>query len=722
MAGRPSSTAPATPWCAPRTGRSSRRSTRSPESVDPAELRAALGPAGGELTRLLPDLPARVGELAPPVTADPDTERHRLHTAVTDLLAGLSRDRPLLLVLEDGHWADAPTLLLLRHLARTAGAARMLLLATFRDTDADVGETLSETLADLRRSEAVVRLRLGGLSDAEVTEFVRRAAGGDVGPPELARTIAELTDGNAFLVCELWRALVETGAVEVTDGHVRLTRPLGELGTPESVREVVSQRLARLAPRTTDVLELMATAGPEFGLAMIRHAAGLPEPEVRSVLDEAVRSGMIEELPARRLAYRFTHELVRRALYDRLSGVRRAELHLCVGEALERADGRSSRTLADLAHHFAAAAPFDGAGRGPEYNLSAARAATAALAFDEAAARLRTALELGIERPRGPRRGVPGARHGQPSRRQGARRPGRVPGHGRHRTRAGRRRAAGPRGHRLRGRMLAPGHARPGCRRAAGGGRGRARRRELGAARRPLERARARARPPGRPRARSHRAHERRGDGPAAGGSCRPGQDAGAVLLVAGHELARGDPRDAHRGRRDRQGARGHGARRRGDVLARPGVRRAGRPRRGAARDRRAAPAGRADRPALHHARVRALRRGARTRRRATRRGGRQGPALARVEPAADGPRRHGCARHPDVRDPPRAGPPGGDRACAARARRRRRARGAVAAGAGVRAGRDGDGEGGAAGAREGRGRRPRALPRVALARRDSPI
>ena len=110
---------------------------------------------------------------------------------MTDLLAGISRRRPVLLVIEDGHWADAPTLLLLRHLARAAGSARMLLLGTFRDTEAELPETLSETLADLRRSDDVVRLRLAGLSGEDVTEFVRRAGGGDVGAggPELAQAI-----------------------------------------------------------------------------------------------------------------------------------------------------------------------------------------------------------------------------------------------------------------------------------------------------------------------------------------------------------------------------------------------------------------------------------------------------------------------------------------------------------------------------------------------------
>jgi DNA-binding CsgD family transcriptional regulator/tetratricopeptide (TPR) repeat protein len=367
--------------------------------TDPDQLSAALGGGGSELLRLLPDLRSHVGELPGPVEADPDTERHRLHTAVTDLLESVSRNRPVLVVVEDGHWADAPTLLMLRHLARSAGSGRLLLLTTFRDTEADVPAGLAETLADLRRTENVVRMRLSGLTGPEVSDLVSRAAGSDPGAEldELASTIHDLTGGNAFLVCELWRALVETGIVEVCAGEVRVTRPLSELGTPESVDEVVGQRLSRLAPKTTDLLELAAVAGPEFELEPIRRAAGLSEEELLAALEQAVGSGMIEELRSQRLACRFTHEIVRRALYDRLSRLRQAELHLRVGEELERAGGVSDRTLADLAHHFGAAAPFGGTERAVEYNLRAAGAASAALAFDDAATRLRTAIEIGIE-------------------------------------------------------------------------------------------------------------------------------------------------------------------------------------------------------------------------------------------------------------------------------------------------------------------------------------
>ena len=371
-------------------------------TTDPEVLRADLGSAGGELTRLFPDLSSRIGELPAPVVADPDTERHRLHTAVTDLLAAAGRRRPLVLVLEDGHWADSPTLQLLRHMARSVPDARLLVLATFRDTEADVPAELADALADLRRSDDVIRLRLGGLTDDDVTEYVRRSAGAEVDPAlaELARAIRELTEGNAFLLCELWRTLVETDAITVTEGGLRLTRPLEEIATPDSVREVVSQRLSRLDATTRDLLELAAVAGTEFELELLRHAA--PEELKRTdALEPALRSGLVEEVASTRLAYRFTHELVRRALYDRLSGLRRAELHLRVGEALEAQFGSpSGRALADLAHHFAAAAPIGGPERAVDYGLLAAQSASAALAYEEAAAHLRIALRIGIADPR----------------------------------------------------------------------------------------------------------------------------------------------------------------------------------------------------------------------------------------------------------------------------------------------------------------------------------
>ena len=250
-------------------------------NADPAALRDDLGPAGGELTRLLPDLEARVGKLPTPASADADAERHRLHTAVTDLLSAAGRRSPIMLVLEDLHWADSPTLLLLRHLVRSSADLRVLLVGTFRDSEAGASRGLSETLAEVARSEGVVRIRLPGLSGDEVAEFVERTTGVRAGHG-LADAMGVLTGGNAFLVTELWRELVETDALAVSAGTVHLSRPFEDLGTPESVREVVTHRLSRLADSTTAALQLAAVAGPEFALATLqcadqsgrRHVAG----------------------------------------------------------------------------------------------------------------------------------------------------------------------------------------------------------------------------------------------------------------------------------------------------------------------------------------------------------------------------------------------------------------------------------------------------------------
>jgi DNA-binding CsgD family transcriptional regulator len=365
--------------------------------ADPEVLRGHLGPGGGELTRLYPDLDAWVGDLPRAVYSDPDTERHRLHTAVTDLLVGLGRDAPLLLVLEDVHWADTSTLQLMRHLVRSGAEARMLLVATYRDAESHRPTELADMLVDVGRTEGVTRIRLGGLSEREIEEFVRLATG--VQPaPELTETVRDLTEGNAFLVTELWRKLVESDAVAIGAYTARLARPAGELGVPTTVREVVEQRLSRLSAQANDVLTLAGVAGAEIELETLRRSAIVDSESLLGAIDETVGAGLLVEAPRHGLAYRFAHELVRRAVTDRLSATRKADLHLRVAEALEAGwqQGDSRAVLAALAHHYAAAAPLGGIERAVDYNLLAADSAVAALSFEEAVVRFRTALELGV--------------------------------------------------------------------------------------------------------------------------------------------------------------------------------------------------------------------------------------------------------------------------------------------------------------------------------------
>jgi DNA-binding CsgD family transcriptional regulator/tetratricopeptide (TPR) repeat protein len=374
--------------------------------ADREQLAADLGPAGGELVRLFPSLAGRVEGLAAPLAGDADTERYRLHRAVTGLLARVSRRQPVLLVLDDLHWADRSTLLLGQHLARAGTDARLLLIGVFRDSQADVGQALGETLGELHRSSGAVRLRLGGLDHGQVAELVERLAGqrgGDL--PVLAVVLAELTGGNPFLLGELWRQLTETGTLRRAADGWRLTGSLDTLGTPESVREVAGQRLARLAPATQQVLALATVIGGEFDLGLLRQVSGCDEATLLGALAEAAAGGMIQEVSAVRLAYRFTHELVRRALYDRLPAGTRARLHLDVAEALEaltppgaQGDGDGDpRVLGELATHFTAAAAVGGAARAVGWCRRAAAVAMQQLAFEEAASRYQTALELGVD-------------------------------------------------------------------------------------------------------------------------------------------------------------------------------------------------------------------------------------------------------------------------------------------------------------------------------------
>jgi DNA-binding SARP family transcriptional activator len=358
-------------------------------ACDEKTLAGSLGAGSEVLARLVPELQRLTGP--PPPTGTPADDRYLLQLAAIELLRRLGRSRPLLLVAEDVHWADGETLHLLRRLARSAPEERLLVVASHRAEDGEIGPAFSEMLADLSRAESIVRLSLGRLSADDVGAFIRAATDVEA-PAELASALGELTGGTPLLLCELWRELRDEGALEVSGGGLRLRRPPAELRGPERLRDIVRQRLARLGPETAATLELAAAAGPRFELGVLGEAAAVRD---------AVATGLVEELPESVPAARFTHELVRRAIYDRIPVIARAELHLRVGEALERLHRTDlARVVAELAHHFTLAAPVAGVERAVDYNLRAADAALAAAATDEGAARLSTALELGIADPR----------------------------------------------------------------------------------------------------------------------------------------------------------------------------------------------------------------------------------------------------------------------------------------------------------------------------------
>jgi class 3 adenylate cyclase/tetratricopeptide (TPR) repeat protein len=357
-----------------------------------------LGRHAGELTRLAPELDQLLPDLPAPLQADPETERYRLFDAVAGWLADASAAAPVVLVLDDVHWAAKPTVLLLRHVLRSPETSRLLIVATYRDSDIGRGDPLSELLADLPRTDGAIRLPVTGLDAPGVAALLETAAGHalDEASAELARSVWQETEGNALFVIEMLRHLREAGALEQRDDRWVVTPALEHLGIPEGVRDVVGRRLSRLPPETNTVLACASVVGLQFDPAVVRAAGGFSEDEVIVALEQAMAARLIHDIPGPVPRNAFSHGLVRATLYDELSGARRVALHRRVAQAIEMLfAGRLDDQLPALAHHWSrAAAPAADSARAAEYAVRAGDRALAQLAYDEGVAYYRSAVEL----------------------------------------------------------------------------------------------------------------------------------------------------------------------------------------------------------------------------------------------------------------------------------------------------------------------------------------
>jgi tetratricopeptide (TPR) repeat protein len=349
-------------------------------------LRTTSREYGGELARLVPELRRRVPDLPPAIGGEPETERYRLFEAVVGLLSAISENAPILLALDDLQWADRPTLLLLRHLARAPDPERLLILVAYRQTESEPSG-FGGALADLRREGLVTEIELGGLSESETAELVRLRTGVDPSA-ELARALHAETEGNPLFVEEIVRHLTEAGVDIARAGAADLER----VGLPEGVKHVIARRLAALRPRTAEWLRVAAVIGRDFDASLLEQVlSDFDEGEFLDALDEALAAGLVVEASAERRRYSFSHALIRETLYEGMSAARRASTHRRVGEALERSRRES---LPSLALHFTRAAGPQDAEKAITYAARAGDQATAMLAHEEAAEHYTRALEV----------------------------------------------------------------------------------------------------------------------------------------------------------------------------------------------------------------------------------------------------------------------------------------------------------------------------------------
>jgi DNA-binding SARP family transcriptional activator/tetratricopeptide (TPR) repeat protein len=347
-------------------------------------LRATAREYGSELARLVPELRRRVPELPPPVPGEPETERYRLFEAVVGLLSEIAARAPVMLVLDDLQWADRPTLLLLRHLARSRNPARMLILGAYRATEATLGE-FSDALVELRRDRLVTQLDISGLTEVETGQLAEIRTG-TAPSAEFTRALQAETEGNPFFVEETVRHLVESGIP--TDGAGIFD--LRSVGLPEGVKEVITRRLSRLAPEAIEWLRVAAVIGRDFESSLLERVVSMSEDEFLNAVDEALAAGLLSEVQTRPGRYSFSHALIRETLYEGMSSLRRARTHRRVGEALEAAG--PERHLSALALHFARAAGPEDAEKAISYAVRAADQAGSMLAHEQAAGHYERAL------------------------------------------------------------------------------------------------------------------------------------------------------------------------------------------------------------------------------------------------------------------------------------------------------------------------------------------
>jgi DNA-binding CsgD family transcriptional regulator len=356
---------------------------------DHRALLGDLGAGAGDIADIVPEIRERLaGPAAPARPSDPAEARFRMFEAVRQLLARACADRALVLVLDDLHWADAPSLRLLEFLAPEVAESRLLLVGTYRATELSRQHPLSDTLGSLARVPHVARVNLPGLSAEEVQAFVAAAAG--TAPPHwFARTLHRQTEGNPLFLREIVRFLEQQGVLNAgLEAPEAVLPPV--IRIPEGVKEVIGRRLNFLSATCNEVLALAAVIGRDFSHDVLLRAAPRRAAEVLfEALDEALAAHIIDETGAGH--YQFTHNLIRETLYDELRPAQRIHLHRAVGDALEALhEADLDAVLPELARHFRAAGEPE---RGLEYAVRAGERADRLLAFEDAAGAFQVALD-----------------------------------------------------------------------------------------------------------------------------------------------------------------------------------------------------------------------------------------------------------------------------------------------------------------------------------------
>jgi tetratricopeptide (TPR) repeat protein len=346
---------------------------RHVEAQPPETLRAELGESAPDVAALVPALRDRLGVTEGVPGADADQARFRLFDGVTRLLSHAAAHAPLVLVLDDLHWADHASLALLEFVARELRETHLLVLGTYRDGEMRRLPRLLGTIARIGR-----RVPLGGFDRSDVERFVAES-GGSLPSGTLVSRLHETTEGNPFFLGELVQSLKSGGGLDASEPDA------SRLRLPDSVREATRRRLEPLAEDDRRVLDVAAALGREFDLVSLGAACDLASGVVLERLAAPAAAGLVDEVTGRVGRWRFAHALIRETLYHDLLPAGRAELHRRIAHALQALHDAGRETPpAELAHHYYHAAALGEGEKAVDYAERAAAQALKLFAHDEA--------------------------------------------------------------------------------------------------------------------------------------------------------------------------------------------------------------------------------------------------------------------------------------------------------------------------------------------------
>lgn len=335
--------------------------------------------ASHEIAKLIPEL-SEGKESRPVSEVHPEHARFLLFDAIGTFLKGAAERRPLVLILDDMHWADRPSLLIFQFLAREIHTTRIVLLGTYRHTDIGRQHPLTEALGELSRGEGVI---LRGLSEDDVGRFIEGM--GHDPSAELVSQLYATTEGNPFFVAETMRLLASEG---------RLGDKVPGIAIPMGARMLIGRRLDRLSPDCNELLVVASVSGTSFASDVLERVSDLAGDRLFGVLDEAIAAGVIEEVPGALGRYRFAHALIRETLYEELSTARRIRIHRAIAEALEQMPAGGEMALADIARHFFESAKGGDIDKAIVYARRAGDRAAELLAYEDAVLHYQRALQV----------------------------------------------------------------------------------------------------------------------------------------------------------------------------------------------------------------------------------------------------------------------------------------------------------------------------------------